>query len=270
MARTQATSFIALSDTHDYQFGDNASNKLQLPVPKVEVLLHCVPAFKKALKMLSNFDAELKLVIAGNHDLELDEGWCKAHLEEDEDYLDEHGELAKEAGATYLEEGTHTFNLESGATFKVYTSPCQPEFRDYAFPYKSNEDRFNASGETAKGVTSIAENPIPADVRVVMTHGPPKGFRDENLGCENALRAVQRAKPLMHCFGHIHEGYGANKIAWEDKIKGGDDLVNKYPQAMDLDIESGKETLMVNAAILDGEHQPTNAPWIINLDLPPS
>ncbi|TGO32076.1 hypothetical protein BHYA_0357g00050 [Botrytis hyacinthi] len=170
--------------------------------------------------MLSNFDAELKLVIAGNHDLELDEGWCKAHLEEDEDYLDDHartmevmkGELAKEAGVTYLEEGTHTFNLKSGAIFKIYASPYQFEFNDYAFPYSRNEDRFNTSGETEEGVTSIAENPIPADVDIVMTHGPPNGFRDENLGCENTLRAVQRAKPLMHCFGYIHKGYGAKKI----------------------------------------------------------
>ncbi|KAF7901568.1 hypothetical protein EAE99_012224 [Botrytis elliptica] len=122
--------------------------------------------------MPSNFEAELKLVITGNHDLELDEGWCKAHLEEDEDYLDDHaramevmkGELAKEPVVTYLEEGTHTFNLKSGATFKIYASPYQHEFNDYASPYKRNEDRFNASGETAEGVTSIAENPIPADV----------------------------------------------------------------------------------------------------------
>ncbi|APA13996.1 hypothetical protein SS1G_11192 [Sclerotinia sclerotiorum 1980 UF-70] len=66
MARIE-TSFFVLSDTHDYQFGGNASSKLQLPIPKVDVLLHCgdltqvggVPAFKKALKMLSSFDAEL-------------------------------------------------------------------------------------------------------------------------------------------------------------------------------------------------------------------
>ncbi|KAF5874678.1 putative ser thr protein phosphatase family protein [Botrytis fragariae] len=287
MTRMQKASFIVLSDTHDYQFRDNASSKLQLLVPKVDVLLHCgdlthvggIPVFKKALKMLRNFDTELKLVIAGNHNLELDEGWYKAHPEEDEDYLDDHaramevmkGQLAKEAGVTYLEEGTHTFNLQSGATFKIYASPYQPEFVDYAFPCERNKDRFNVSGETAEGAISIAENPIPAGVHIVMTHGPPKGFRVENLGCENTLRAVQRVKPLMHCFGHIHEGYGANKIVWEDdEKKAEDDMVNEYPQAMNLHIESGKETLMINAAILDDEHQPTNAPWIINLDLPSS
>lgn len=291
MARI-GTSFLVLSDTHDYQFGDNESSRLQLPVPKVDVLLHCgdltqvggVPAFKKALKMLGNFNAELKLIIAGNHDLELDEGWCKAHLEEDEDYLEDHaravevmkGQLAKEAGVTYLEEGTHSFTLKSGATFTIYASPYQPEFNDYAFPYKRSEDRFNKSGETAEGVASIAENPIPsfgsAGVDIVMTHGPPRGIRDEckdgHQGCDNILRAVQRAKPLLHCFGHIHEGYGANKVVWkENGAKEENSLVNNYPEAMELSVESGKETLMVNAAILDGNHQPTNAPWIINLEL---
>ncbi|KAJ8064024.1 hypothetical protein OCU04_007865 [Sclerotinia nivalis] len=289
MARIE-TSFLVLSDTHDYQFGDNASSKLQLPVPKVDVLLHCgdltqvggVPAFKKALKMLSSFDAELKLVIAGNHDLELDEGWCKAHLDEDEDYLEDHaramevmkGQLAKEAGVIYLEEGIHSFKLKNGATFKIYASPYQPEFNDYAFPYKRNEDRFNLSGETAEGVTSISENPMPGfpGVDIVMTHGPPKGIRDEckdgHQGCENILRAIKRARPLMHCFGHIHEGYGANKIVWDNEMKEESDLVNDYPQAMNIPVESGEETLMVNAAIMDGEHQPNNAPWVINLELP--
>lgn len=65
--------------------------------------------------------------------MELDKGWCKAHLEEDEDYLEDHARamqvmngLAKEAGVTYLEEGTHSFQLKNGATFKIYASPYQP------------------------------------------------------------------------------------------------------------------------------------------------
>jgi len=59
---------------------------------------------------------------------------------------------------------------------------------------------------------SIAENPIPSfpDVHVVMTHGPPLSVRDrtyrgEHVGCKHLLRAVARARPLLHCFGHIHE-----------------------------------------------------------------
>lgn len=53
---------------------------------------------------------------------------------------------------------------------------------------------------------------IPADVDVLMTHGPPLGHGDQ---CESGLRAgclqlldtiQQRVKPQYHIFGHIHEG----------------------------------------------------------------
>ena len=47
-----------------------------------------------------------------------------------------------------------------------------------------------------------------------MTHGPPIGHGDmcrggNRAGCTNLLRVVQqRVKPVLHVFGHIHEGYG--------------------------------------------------------------
>ncbi|ESZ97866.1 hypothetical protein SBOR_1742 [Sclerotinia borealis F-4128] len=217
--------------------------------------------------MLSNFDAELKLVIAGNHDLELDEGWCREHLDEDEDYLQDH------ARAMEIMQGQ--FARDAGRRSKYMFLFINRNNNDYAFPYKRSEDRFSVSGETAQGITSIAENPMPgfAGVDIVMTHGPPKGIRDEckdgHQGCDHILRAIKRVKPLMHCFGHIYKGYGAHKVVWEESVmKKEIGLVNSYPRPTDVSVESEKETLMVNAAILDGEHRPTNAPWILNLDLP--
>lgn len=38
-----------------------------------------VSFFKRALKILGSTDAELRLVIAGNHDLELDKPYWEAH-----------------------------------------------------------------------------------------------------------------------------------------------------------------------------------------------
>ena len=46
---------------------------------------------------------------------------------------------------------------------------------------------------------------------------------------------------------------------WEDSI---------YPEAEHVPIEFGKETLMVNAAIMKGHNRPVNAPWLFDLDLP--
>lgn len=78
-------------DTHDFDFTAGTSQPLQLPTPKADVILLCgdltqvggVPSFKRALKMLGSIDAELKLVIPGNHDLELDKAFWAAQRDEE-------------------------------------------------------------------------------------------------------------------------------------------------------------------------------------------
>lgn len=129
----------------------------------------------------------------------------------------------------------------------------------------------------------------------MMTHGPPFGILDatrtgEKVGCVHLLRAARRCKPRLHCFGHIHEGWGAQKLRWKE----GDDLdvrVEEHVEsvadiepdeekmleqrAVDVDIgsgsatavEFGKETLMVNASIMTVSYRPWNAPWLIDMDL---
>lgn len=145
--------------------------------------------------MLGAINAEKKFVIAGNHDLDLDMEYWRSSLQDGDDpeevkkeHLEEHatamgimtGPLAVEAGVTYLEEGTHTFNLKSGARFTVYASPYQPEFNSWAFSYDHKEDRFNLPGQVAEAVRSIAQNPVPdfPGVDIMMTHGFPKGILD--------------------------------------------------------------------------------------------
>ena len=233
---TVSSRFLILSDTHNFEFEDNISSSLRLPIPKADVVLHCgdlthcggLSFFKKALRLLGAMDAELKLVIAGNHDLELDEEFWSTHLDEG-DELEDHrqavevmkGRLAAEAGVMYLEEGTYTFGLTNGAKFTVYASPYTPAFMDWAFAYEYDEDRFNRTHQVANGVRSIGKNPMPSfpNVDIVMTHGPPKGILDKcpqgHAGCKNLLQALRRTKPSLHYFGHIHEGNGAMVVAWE-------------------------------------------------------
>ncbi|KAL8750588.1 MAG: hypothetical protein Q9199_006965, partial [Rusavskia elegans] len=183
--------------------------------------------------MLGSIPAELKLVIAGNHDLELDQRYwdeniAKLDAEDDGDDPEYHakaieimtGELARQAGVTYLIEGTHEFKLANGATFKIYVSPYTPAYGDWAFAYARSEDRFNAPADVEKkGSKSIAINPIPEDADIVMTHGPPKGILDlcanGNVGCGNLLAAIRRVKPMVHCFGHVHEGSGVEVVDWK-------------------------------------------------------
>ena len=240
--------------------------------------------------MLSPIDAELKLVIAGNHDLELDKGYWDSHLDkgdEAEDHFEAievmKGQRAINAGIRYLEEGMHRFTLSSGATFSLYTSPYTPAFCDWAFAYGPDHDRFNSSPHVAQsGVTSImAENPIPSfpDVDIIMTHGPPQGILDEcpqgNVGCSKLLQAVRRARPLMHCFGHIHEGYGAKIIDWESEntVRDQPSIINNASmEPISLPLrdgrKDGRQTLMINAAMMNARNEPTNTPWVVDLELP--
>ncbi|CZS93169.1 related to metallophosphoesterase domain-containing protein 2 [Rhynchosporium agropyri] len=292
-----STRFLVISDTHNFEFKEE-TGPFRAPAPKVDVVLHCgdltqvggISEYKRSLRMLGQIEAELKLVIAGNHDLSLDpEYWQTLEEDEQDSEREEHleamqimtGKLAMDAGVTYLEEGTHTFKLQNGAKFRIYASPYQPKFGDWAFPYERNEDRYNLAGQSAPGTTSISRNPIPSfpSIAIMMTHGPPRGILDEcvdgHIGCDNLLRAVKRARPKMYCFGHIHEGYGAKLVTWRETESGstrannGKPQVNKYPisSSSKVGIDFGTETLMVNAAIMNEKNQPANDPWIFDLDL---
>lgn len=50
--------------------------------------------------------------------------------------------------------------------------------------------------------------PLPEDVDVLITHGPPYGILDENIGCRILRELVEIAKPKVHLFGHIHSQGG--------------------------------------------------------------
>jgi len=174
------------------------------------------------------------------------------------------GPLAADAGITYLKEGMNSFALRNGVRFTICTSPYSPAFNDWAFGYEHNEDRFNKP----------ASNAIPdyLNVDIIMTYGPLKGILDGclqgNVGCENLLRALQRARPLMHLFGHIHEGNGAQIIDWAPEPSKISKLESDFPKPTKNSIIHGQQTLTVNAAIMTAKNEPMNAPWIIDLDLP--
>ncbi|KAF2252760.1 hypothetical protein BU26DRAFT_587426 [Trematosphaeria pertusa] len=269
----QHTSFLVLSDTHDrwpYSVSD--------PAPHADVFLHCgdltqvggLPSFKRAIENIKSVDAELKLVIAGNHDLELDEKWVrenaegKEELEESRRCVDLFKGL-KAYGIYYLEEGTHRFTLVSGKSFTIYVSPFTPEFNGYAFAYGA-EDRFNNGCE-----------PIPVQADIVMTHGPPLILEDPSYrldvkkqgmhcGCEKLARAIERVKPRLHCFGHIHEGRGAARVTWgsENAMPRIEALGSRSSlRVRDLDATCDQETLLVNAAMNEG----LGKGWLVEMDL---
>ncbi|KAJ9649331.1 hypothetical protein H2201_004337 [Coniosporium apollinis] len=315
------TRILIISDTHSTELNpEDDKRPFRKPLPKADVLLHCgdltmighLEEYKKAIEMMRNIDAELKLVIAGNHDISLDKDYferegMRMHRQKWDRNCSEKalemwkGDYAKSTGITYLEEGTYEFTISNGAKFSVYASPYQPEFCNWAFPYERHEDRYNPPNRVAWEARAIAQNPIPdfPNVDIVMTHGPPFGrldttvFSGEHVGCSHLLSAMRRAKPRLHCFGHIHEGWGAERVVWskgssaQSFVSGSSDVkvANRVPVDEDkmnadrcayVDVSSdgaeplrrGEETLMVNASIMNAHYRPVNGPWLVDLDLP--
>lgn len=291
-SNTVSTRVMVISDTHEYSLDGST-------MPQVDVLIHTgdltnlgeLDSLRASLKMMGTIEAELKLVIAGNHDISLDSVRRVENMT-DEEYSRYHqaaldimtGPLAKDAGVTYLEEGTHEFSLSNGSKFTVYASPYTPGSGGWGFPYQKVEDRFNSPDHVSPGYTSIATNPIPSNVDIVMTHGPPRSVLDQvdgqNLGCSSLLRAVSRVKPLLHCFGHVHEGHGANIVTWradgtildpESATPLETEQINEYLYANEWPIKPRKQTLMVNAAIMMNTAKgmrPNYKPFIVALNLP--
>lgn len=178
---------VAVSDTH-------ALHKA-IAIPDGDILVHAgdmtrngafkdVQAFNDYLGTLPH---RYKIVIAGNHD------FC----------FERNNKGAREllSHAIYLQDEAVTIE---GIHF--YGSPWQPRFFDWAF----NLDR----GAALRAKWEL----IPPDTDVLITHGPPFGQGDrschgECVGCVDLLEFVEKIRPRLHIFGHIHEAVGVTHNA---------------------------------------------------------
>src|ERR1700744_5619584 len=107
---------------------------------------------------------------------------------------------------------------------KVWGSPITP-LHSGAFGLSSEADR------------EKVWKTIPLDTDVLITHGGPQGILSGDGGCAALRRAVIHVKPRLHCFGHVHSAYGTLPT---------------------------KNTLFVNAAILDEAGAPSRKPVLLN------
>ncbi len=167
-----------------------------------------------------------KIFIAGNHDFafEREPSWLNLYI--DPNILTEHN-------VTYLEDSElEIVSSEFSRPIKIYGSPWQPEFYDWAFNLPRN-------GE----VLASRWADIPDNTDILITHGPPHGIRDftpTNLqvGCELLRSRVFEIRPLLHVFGHIHGAYGGVEV---DGIT------------------------FANASICTERYKPTNKPLVFDL-----
>ena len=58
----------------------------------------------------------------------------------------------------------------------------------------------------------IAQEDIPTDIDILVTHYPPYGILDEGMGSTEILNFVLHSQPKYHLFGHIHSTAGQEHI----------------------------------------------------------
>jgi len=179
-----------ISDTH------TKHNQVTATLPGGDVLIHAgdissmgyekeITDFLKWFNGLDNYTH--KIFIAGNHDWGFQESpdMCR--------------ELLKMyPNVTYLQDNTEVIG-----EVKVYGSPWQPEFYDWAFNLPRMGSELQQKWKN-----------IPDNTDILITHGPPWGHLDTikghsvPLGCEVLAEGIKSLKPKIHVFGHIHTGYG--------------------------------------------------------------
>ncbi|EFQ26908.1 calcineurin-like phosphoesterase [Colletotrichum graminicola] len=308
MASCVSTKILILSDTHGLNFP-------AVFCEPVDVVMHCgdlterssMPEYEYTLQLLRKINAPLKLFIAGNHDLSLGPPALRKKVEEaeragkesfagliDKELLNIKTWIneAKAENILYLDEGIHEFVLGNGALMKVYASAYTPSTEGWAFEYSTHD--FN----------------IDMGTDVVITHGPPRGVLDisggKRIGCPQLFRAVAQSQPKIHCFGHVHQGWGARLVAWKQHLSKApthlEDIDNSNSSVLEHlgtrhesynvaearkerlarykaqgdcrtshcadDVEPLKDgrTLFINAAI-KGSDELYQAPWLAEIDL---
>ncbi|KAF6811210.1 phosphoric ester hydrolase [Colletotrichum sojae] len=178
---SDAVTVVCISDTHN----------TQPRLPPGDILVHAgdltasgtAAELRATVEWIKKQPHRHKVVVAGNHDLCLDENLEKGEEEEAVDWGD----------VIYLN--------RSSATLQV------PKHDDWAFQYP----RSQAAQDPWAGS-------VPDGTDVLITHAPPKGHMDDprgNWGCEMLSAELWRARPRLHVFGHVHCGHGREAVGFD-------------------------------------------------------
>lgn len=222
------TRICFISDTHTYH--------RELVIPECDILVHSgdysftgtIAEVNSFMTWFSEQKCSHRIVVNGNHEKIF---WRNPSL-----FMS----LIPD-NVIYLEDAAITVG---GLNF--YGSPHTREFGGWAYPYMTQDE------------AQYIWDKVPTDTDILVTHMPPYGIRDGapykqqgavwvpcldeegwSVGCEILLEKTEEVKPLVHVFGHIHEGRGTTQT---------------------------KDTLFINASICTGQYEPTNLPIVVEID----
>lgn len=167
--------------------------------------------------------------IAGNHDFVFERSPELVPGDLPWTYLqDESTDVARGDGSPSGQPGA-----ETGGSLTVFGSPWTPWFFDWAFNSPKGDE---AEPFLAEKYVGVAEG-----TDVLLIHGPPLGYGDRTASGKDAgsgaqLELIDRVRPKLCAFGHIHEARGV----WQ---RGDTTLVNA--SAVDLQYELRPEPFVL-------------------------
>lgn len=256
---------ICISDTH------NTTPAL----PPGDILIHAGDLtatgnhneLQSQLNWLSFQPHRYKIVIAGNHDILLDEGCDAQPRTRGGDSPAERRKLHW-GGIQYLQDEAVTLEFPSTVEgrgeqvrkLKIYGFPHTPECGSFAFQYPAIRDVWTGR--------------VPDETDILVVHGPPALYvdcdgevgRDGNVkvkGDGYLLREIRRVRPRLVVCGHIHGAYGLSVIRHD----GLQDIMDErqmdwegygflealkrvfWSKITHRSLDDSKDTLVVNAAI---------------------
>ena len=88
--------------------------------------------------------------------------------------------------------GNHELSFESGKTDGIIHRMTA---KGITVLEDAIEDCDGVIIASISGSSSVSEEDIPEDIDIVVTHNPPLGILDENMGSTNILNSIMKAKP---------------------------------------------------------------------------
>jgi predicted phosphohydrolase len=191
--------FWFISDTH------GRHEKLIVP-PGIDCVIHCGDEANRRQPELNLRESEAffawfdalpiaqKIFVPGNHSIAIEQGLLLP--------------------ARYPD---ITFLIHAATTWKQFTlfgSPYTPNFHNWAYMRE-------------REALAPLWASIPEGLDILITHSPPYGFRDQctnletpsptSVGCQALRRhCLERIRPRLHAFGHIHDESAARNFGWTD------------------------------------------------------
>lgn len=214
---------VCISDTHN--------RRPALPIG--DVLIHAGDltengAFDEVqaeLEWLSNQPHRYKILIAGNHDVLLDDVFLAKYPERRYGKTKTKHDLDW-GSVIYLQDSCVTLEFPSSASVSkgdlvpirpshnrptrrkltIFGSPWTPQYGVSAFQYRPDDENH--------WPTRLASLRTKPDIMV--THGPPKHHLDardfHRAGCPYLAEEISRIQPRIVIFGHIHASYGREDV----------------------------------------------------------